>query len=99
MMSNLGKKALIELFPSPKDVLPKLATKATSFILDKFKRKGSEQGSVKAAKKFTLFTSIEDMNDINKIVKSLEGSKLSIDNATETVKHETKKKKAGFLVL
>ena len=71
MMNNLGKKAQIELVvPSVKDILPKLATKATSFILDKFKRKGSKQGSVKAAKKFTLFISIEDMNDINKIVKS-----------------------------
>ena len=71
MMNNLGKKAQIELVvPSVKDILPKLATKATSFILDKFKRKGSKQGSVKAAKKLTLFISIEDMNDINKIVKS-----------------------------
>ena len=37
---NLGKKALINLaVPLAKDVLPKLATKATSSLLAKFERK------------------------------------------------------------
>ena len=39
-LANLGKKALSELsVPFAKDVLPKLATKATLFILDEFERK------------------------------------------------------------
>ena len=40
---------------------------------------------------FTLFISNEDMNDITKIVESLEKSGLLIDGANETVKHEIKK--------
>ena len=40
MMSNLGKKKLLDLaVPLAKDVLPKLATKATSPVLDKFEKK------------------------------------------------------------
>ena len=38
-----------------KDVLPKLATKATSSVLDKFERKISGKGAVRAGKGFTLF--------------------------------------------
>ena len=77
-----------------KDILPKLATKATLFILDKFERK---QGAVRAGKGFTLFISNEDMDDIIKIVESLENSGLLIDGATETVKHEIKKQEHRFL--
>ena len=40
IFADLGKKALIDLsVPLAKDVLPKLATKATSSELDKFERK------------------------------------------------------------
>ena len=37
------------------------------------------------------------MNDIIKIIKSLEDSSLLIDDFTETVKHEIKKQEGGFL--
>ena len=37
------------------------------------------------------------MNDIIKIVESPEKSGLSIDGASETVKHEIKKQEGGFL--
>ena len=37
------------------------------------------------------------MNDIIKIIKSLEDSGVLIDGVTETVKHETKKQEGGFL--
>ena len=74
-----------------KDVLPKLATKATSSVLDKPERKISGRGAVRAEKGFTLFISNEDMDDIFKIVESLKKLGLLIDSATETVKHKTKK--------
>ena len=48
-------------------------------------------------KRFTLFISNEDLNDIIKIIKSLEDSGVLIDRVTETVKHEIKKQKGGFL--
>ena len=37
------------------------------------------------------------MNEIIKIIKSLEDSGVLIDGVTETVKHEIKKQKGGFL--
>ena len=54
-----------------KDVLPKLATKTTSSVLDKLERKISGEGAVRAEKGFTLFISNEDVDDIFKIVESL----------------------------
>ena len=74
-----------------KDVLPKLATKTASSVLDKLERKISGKGAVRAEKGFTLFISNEDVDDIFKIVESLKKLGLLIDSATETVKHKTKK--------
>ena len=69
MMSNLGKKALLDLAVYlAKDVLLELATKATSSVLDKFERKRSGWGAVRAWKGFTLFISNEDMSNIIKIL-------------------------------
>ena len=94
---NLGKKVLIDLTVTlAKDVLPQLASKATSFLLDKFDRKISGQGPVRARKGFALFISNEDMDDIIKIVESIKKSSLLIDGATETVKNSTKKLDGGF---
>ena len=45
----------------------------------------------------TLIISNEEMNDIMKIVKSLERSGLSIKGVIKTVKNETKEQKGGFL--
>ena len=64
-----------------------------------FDRKISGKGAVRAVKGFTLCISNEDMNDIIKIIKSLEDSGVLIDGVTETVKHEIKNKKADFLEL
>ena len=44
-----------------------------------------------------LFISNEDMNDIIKIIKSLEDSGALIDGVTEIVKHQIKKQKDRFL--
>ena len=60
-------------------MLPKLATKATSYVLDKFEIKA------RARKGFTLFISNEDI-DIIKIAESKEKSGLLTDGATVTVK-------------
>ena len=53
--------------------------------------KVSRKGAVRARKGFTLFIPNEDINDINKIMKSLEYSGVLIDGDTETVKNEMKK--------
>ena len=45
----------------------------------------------------TLIISNEEMNDIMKIVKSLEVSSLLIKNVSETIQNETKEQTEGFL--
>ena len=52
---------------------------------------------MRAGRGFTLLISNEDVNDIIKIIKSLEDSGVLIDGVTETVKHERKKQEGGFL--
>ena len=52
---------------------------------------------MRAGRGFTLLISNEDVNDIIKIIKSLEDSGVLIDGVTETVKHERKKQEGGFV--
>ena len=52
---------------------------------------------MRKGKGFTLFVSNEDMNDVITIIKSLEDSSVSINGATETVKHKIKKQEGQFL--
>ena len=55
---NLDKKARTDLDVSfSKDALPKLATKATSSILDELEKKISGQGAVRAVNHFDLLYS------------------------------------------
>ena len=44
----------------------------------------------------TLIISSEEMEDIMKIVKSLEESRLLIKGVTETIKNDAKEQKGGF---
>ena len=90
VIGSLGKKALNTpyCFPLDKDVLHKLATKAASFAKEKFERKISETGVVRAGKRFTSFTSNQDFNNFIKIAETLENSGLLIDGAIKPVKPE-----------
>ena len=45
----------------------------------------------------TLVISIEEMNDIMKIVQALEDSNILLKGVTKTIKNETKEQKGGFL--
>ena len=47
--------------------------------------------------KTTLIISNQEMNDIMKIVQSLENSGVLLKGVTETIKNETKEQKGGFL--
>ena len=99
----LGKKKITDLaIPLARENLPglisNLASNATLNVIDKFRRKISEKRPVIAEKGFTLFILNEDINDIIRIIKSLEDSSVLIDGVTETVKDETKIKKADLLV-
>ena len=45
----------------------------------------------------TLIISNDEMNDITKIVKSLEDSGVILKGVGETIQHEAKEQKGGFL--
>ena len=93
-LGNLGKKALTNItIPLARDNLLGLVSNLTSNAVNKFKRKTSGKGVARAGKEFSLLISNEDMNDIIKIIKSLEDPDKLIDGVTETVKHEIKKNK------
>ena len=80
-LGNLGKKALIDLaIPLARDNLPRLVSNLTSNAINKFKKK--IKGAARAGKRFTLFILKEDMNDIIKILKSLENSNVLIYGIT-----------------
>ena len=99
-LSNLGNEALTNVaIPFVRDNLPGLVSNLTSSAINKFDRKISGRGAVRAGKRFTLFISNEDMNDTTKITNSSEDSGVLIDRVTETVKHKLKNKKADFVEL
>ena len=64
---------------------------------NKFERRISRKGAPREEKRFTLFISNEDIDNIIKIVKTSVDSKVLIDGVTETVKHETKKQEGRFI--
>ena len=74
-----------------------LVSSLTLNAKDKFERNISGEGAARAGKGFTLFISNKNMNNIIKVIKSIEGSGVLIDGVTETVKHDIKKQEREFL--
>ena len=66
-----------------------LALNAASNAINKIERRISGKRVARAGKEFTQLISNEDMDDIIRIIKSLEDSGILINGVTETVKHET----------
>ena len=60
---------------------------------------GSDTRPLYVAKRTTLIISNDEMNDIMKIVKSLEESCLLEKGVSKTIKNESKEQKGGFLSL
>ena len=54
-------------------------------------------GATKGAGTTTLIISNDEMDDILKIVKSLENSSLLLKGVSETIQHEAKEQRGGFL--
>ena len=94
-MSNLDRKALLGLaVPLAKDVLSKLAGKEILSVLEKLEKKNKKKKWARSNETSgggAVRTFILSVDDIIRIVKSLEDLGLLIDCATETVKNEIKK--------
>ena len=74
-LGNLGKKALRNVdITFTRDNLPGLVSNIASNAIKNSERDISEKEAVGAETGFTLFTSVEDTNNIIKIIKSLENS-------------------------
>ena len=90
--SWLGNNVLTNYdIPLARDNLSGLVSSLTSNVINEFDKKIRGKGAVRAAKRFTLFISNEDMNDVIKIKKPLENLGVLIDGVTKTVKPEVKK--------
>ena len=91
-LGNLWKNILTNIdIPLARDNLSGLVSSLTSNVINEFDKKIRGKGAVRAAKRFTLFISNEDMNDVIKIKKPLENLGVLIDGVTKTVKPEVKK--------
>ena len=67
-IANFGKKALTNIATLlARDNLPRLVSNLTSNAINKFEREISRKEAFRAGKRFTLFISNEDMNDIKMI--------------------------------
>ena len=80
-----------------RNIFPGLVRNLSSNAINKFERNISEKRTARAGKIFTLFILNKNLDDIIKIMNSLEDSNVFIDGITETVKHEIKKQEGGFL--
>ena len=95
---EFGKKVITDLgvllarYNLP-GIVSNLSSNTNSNVMDKQWRKIIGKGAVRVGKWFTSLIANEDMNNIIKIIKSLEDLNILIDGITETVKHEMKKQK------
>ena len=78
--------------PLAKNVLAPLGLSAAMSAID-----GSIKKEMLGSGATTLIISNEEMNDILKIVKSLENSDVLFKGVSETIQHEAKEQRGGFL--
>ena len=92
LIKRLAKSILISLW-----LTAAAAAAADAGIHKKLLGSGNNHHSP-SAPHITLIISNDEINDIIKIVKSLEDSGLSLKGVTETVENEVKEQKEDFLV-
>ena len=91
-LSKLAGPLMKVAMPLAKNVLAPLGlTAAMSAIDGSIKKKMLGSGTT------TLIISNNEMNDIIKIVKYLEDSRVLLNSVSETIKHEAKEQRGGFL--
>ena len=103
-LGKLGKKVITDLsIPFAKNSLPGLVSNIASGVasnaINKFERRTTLKGAVRAGKVLTLFILNEDMDCTINIVKLLDNSVVLINGVTKAVKHKIKKNRKVDLLL
>ena len=98
LLSKLPGPLMKVAMPLPKNVLAPLGlTAAMSAIDGSIKKKMRGSGVTKGTGTTTSIISNDEINDIIKIVKSLENSGVLLKGVSETIQHEAKEQRGGFL--
>ena len=97
LLSKLAGPLMKVAMPSAKNVLaPLVLTAAMSAIDGSIQKKIHGSGATKGAG-IKLIIEQEDMNDIIKIIETLENSGILLKGVTKTIENETKEQRGGFL--
>ena len=98
LIGKLAGPLMKVAMPLAKNVLAPLGISAAISAIDgSIKKKMLGSGATKGAGTTTLIISIDEMDDILKIVNSLEDSNVLLKGVSETIQHEAKEKRGGFL--
>ena len=92
LLSKLAGPLMKVAIPLAKNVLAPLGITAATSAID-----AGIQKKIHGSRTATLIISIEEMNDIMKVVKALENSHILLKGVTKAIKNETKEQKGGFL--
>ena len=92
LLSKLAGPLMKVVIPLEKSVLDPLGISGAASAIDAVIQK-----KIPGSGTTTLIISNEEINDIMKIVQSLEDSNILLKRVTKTIKNETKEQKEGFL--
>ena len=92
LLGKLAGPLMKVAMPLAKNVLAPLGLSAAMSAID-----GSIKKKMLGSGTTTLIISNDEMNDILKIVKSLEDSNVLLKGVSETIQHEAKEQRGGFL--
>ena len=92
ILGKLAGPLMKVAMPLAKNVLAPLGLSATMSAID-----GSIKKKMLGSGATTLIISNDEMDDILKIVKSLEDSAVLLKGVSETIQHEAKEQRGGFI--
>ena len=92
LLSKLAVTLMKVAIPLARKVSTSLGITAATSAID-----AGIQKKIHGSRTATLIISIEEMNDIMKVVKALENSHILLKGVTKAIKNETKEQKGGFL--
>ena len=92
LLGKLAGPLMKVAMPLAKNILAPLGVSAAMSVID-----GSIKKKMLGSAATTLIISNNEMDDILKIVKSLENSGVLLKGVSETIQHEAKEQRGGFL--